>query len=97
MVWFLLGLLFNAAGLYLGFEHGLSFVYFILGLFCCAYGVSVFVLQRVQKAEKSATTRLSPQFISAGSSAELPASKKTDEQPYSDRPQGTNPAEPARS
>jgi hypothetical protein len=34
MVWFLLGLLFNAAGLYLGFEYTLAFVYMIVGGFC---------------------------------------------------------------
>ncbi len=30
MVWFLLGLLFNSAGLYLGFEYSLAFAYMIV-------------------------------------------------------------------
>lgn len=71
VVWVLLGLLFNTLGLYIGFGSGLSLAFFAIGLFCFAYGVTVFVLQHIQKPEKSTATRLSPQFISAGSSADV--------------------------
>ena len=67
MVWFLLGLLFNAAGLYLGFEYSLAFAYMIVGWFCCAYGVALFVFRLRERPRSSAATRLSPNFISAGS------------------------------
>ncbi len=43
--WFLLGLLFIAAGLYLGFEFALSFAYITLGFSCCAYGVGIFLVR----------------------------------------------------
>ena len=66
MVWFLLGLLFNAAGLYLGFEYSMAFVYMIVGWLCCVFGATIFVLQRQERPRSSAATRLSPKFISAG-------------------------------
>jgi hypothetical protein len=73
MVWFLIGLLFNSAGLYLGFEYSLAFGYMIVGWFCCAYGSALFVLRLRERPRTSATTRLSPNFISAGSTVILPA------------------------
>lgn len=63
MVWFLLGLLFIATGLYLGFEYSLSFVYLLVGCCCCVYGVAVYVLQRLDRPKSTADTRLSPHFI----------------------------------
>ncbi len=73
MVWFLLGLLFNTAGLYLGFEYSLAFGYMIIGWFCCAYGVVLFVFRLRERPRTSAATRLSPNFISAGSTVIMPA------------------------
>ncbi len=75
MVWFLLGLLFNTAGLYLGFEYSLAFGYMIIGWFCCAYGVAllVFRLRERERPRPSAATRLSPNFISVGSTETMPA------------------------
>ncbi len=73
MVWFLLGLLFNSAGLYLGFEYSLAFGYMIVGWFCCAYGVALFVFRLQERPRTSAATRLSPNFISAGSTVIMPA------------------------
>ena len=73
MVWFLLGLLFNSAGLYLGFEYSLAFGYMLVGLFCCAYGLALFVLRLRERPRTSAATRLSPNFISAGSTVMMPA------------------------
>ncbi len=43
--WFLLGLLFIATGLYLGFEFVLSFWYIAVGLSCCSYGVGLFLVR----------------------------------------------------
>jgi len=78
MVWFLLGLLFNAAGLYLGFEYSLSFAYMIVGWFCCAYGLAIFVFRLQERPRTTAATRLSPNFVSAGATVIMP-SPSTDE------------------
>jgi hypothetical protein len=72
MVWFLLGLLFNALALWLGFEASMFFVYLILGWGCCIYGLALFVLQRMEKPKQSAKTKLSPNFISAGATTMMP-------------------------
>ena len=76
MVWFLLGLLFNALALYLGFEASMFFVYMILGWGCCIYGLAVFVLQKMEKPKQSPKTRLSPNFISAGATTAMPATPR---------------------
>ncbi len=73
MVWLLLGLLFNAAGLYLGFEYSLAFAYMIVGWFCCAYGLALFVFRLQERPRTTAATRLSPNFVSAGSTVVMPA------------------------
>ena len=74
IVWVLLGLLFNAAGLYLGFEYSLAFGYMIIGWFCLAYGLALFAFRRMEKPNTSAEkTRLSPNFISAGATVMMPA------------------------
>ncbi len=76
MVWFLLGLLFNALALYIGFEASMFFVYLIVGWGCCIYGLALFVLQRMEKPKQSEKTRLSPNFISVGTSTAMPATPK---------------------
>ena len=43
--WFLLGLLFFANGLYLGFEIAASFGYIAVGLVCSAYGVGIAIMR----------------------------------------------------
>ena len=73
MVWILLGLLFNAAGLYLGFEYLLAFGYMVVGWFCCAYGLALFVSRLRERPSTTAATRLSPNFVSAGSTVVMPA------------------------
>jgi hypothetical protein len=73
MVWFLLGLLFNAAGLYLGFEYSLAFGYMIVGWFCCAYALVLLVFRLRERPRSTAATRLSQNFISAGSTGTMPA------------------------
>jgi len=74
IVWVLLGLLFNAAGLYLGFEYSLAFGYMIIGWFCLAYGLALIVIRRMEGPTKATDkTRLSPKFISVGSTVMMPA------------------------
>ncbi|MDH3440835.1 MAG: hypothetical protein OEM63_08795 [Gammaproteobacteria bacterium] len=72
MVWFLLGLLFNAGGLYLGFDSGMSLVYMMIGWFCCAYGVALFLFRLRESPKKSTKNRLSPNFVSLNSTDEPP-------------------------
>jgi hypothetical protein len=76
LVWILLGLLFNAAGLLLGFEFSLAFGYMMIGWVCVAYGVAVFVLKLGERPKQSAATRLSPDFISAGGAAVAPVPRE---------------------
>ena len=78
MVWILIGLLFNATGLYLGFEYSLSFGYMIVGWLCCAYGLALFVFRLRERPRTSAATRLSQEFISAGSTVIMPAVPKVE-------------------
>ena len=85
MVWILLGLLFNAAGLYLGFEYSLAFGYMIVGWMCCAYGVAVFVLRLGERPRQSAATRLSPKFISAGATDMMPATPNVQDEHATER------------
>ena len=73
MVWVLLGLLFNATGLYVGFRNPLVFAYLMVGWFCCAYGLAIFVQQLRERPRKSAANRLSPDFISVGATVITPA------------------------
>ena len=72
LVWILVGLLFNAAGLYLGFEFGLTFVYMIVGWFCCAFGMALLIFRLREQPRTTAQTRLSPNFISAGKTQVFP-------------------------
>ena len=78
MVWFLLGLLFISAGLFLGYEFSVAFGYIIVGLLCCAFGLVLFVLQLMEPRKKSAKTRLSPGFISVGATDAMPAISKVE-------------------
>ena len=80
MVWFLLGLLFNAAGLFLGFDFSVAFGYMIVGWLCCAFGIVIFVMQLMEPKKKSAEKRLSPGFISAGATVAMPAMSNDENQ-----------------
>jgi len=77
MVWLLLGLLFIATGLYLGFDYTLTFVYLIVGAFCSLYGLLLFIFLRIERPRKSQGSTLSPHFISAGATVAMPAMKTT--------------------
>lgn len=86
MVWFLLGLLFNALALYVGFENQLSFVYWAVGWACCVYGLAIYFLQQRERPRSNEKTRLSPNFISAGSTTVTPdITKKEPEAPAETR------------
>ena len=73
MVWLLSGLLLTAIALFLGLEKSYAVAVIIIGLLCCAFGLILFVLQLQERPTKSAATRLSPDFISTGSTVQMPA------------------------
>jgi hypothetical protein len=50
---FLLGLLFIANGLYLGFDFGIAFAYVGFGLWCSAYGIGIFVLRGIRRSSQN--------------------------------------------
>ena len=75
MVWFLSGLLLNAAALLVGLDNSIAFAGLIIGWLCCAFGLVLFLLQLQERPAKSAATRLSADFISAGSTVQMPAPK----------------------
>jgi len=81
VVWFLLGLLFIAGGLYLGFDNSLSFVYMLVGLFCSAYGLALFALRYATAKKPSTATRLSRNFISVGSTVADPSASGVHDKP----------------
>lgn len=76
MVWFLLGLLFNALALFVGFESRLSFFYWAIGWACCVYGLAIYFLQQRERPKQPEKTRLSPNFISAGATTIAPTIEK---------------------
>lgn len=86
MVWFLLGLLFFATGLYLGLDYTLSFGYLIVGLTCCAYGVTLFFFRLMERPRKSAPRPLSRNFISAGATVIFPSPAGGEEAQKTERP-----------
>lgn len=81
IVWILVGLLFQASGLYLGFDYSLAFLYMIIGAFCFAFGVAILVFRMREKPRAPEKTRLSPQFISAGATQVMPSSSREEEAP----------------
>ncbi len=78
LVWVLIGLLFIATGLYLGFEFTMSFVYMMVGGFCCALGVALFVFRLRERPSAPARTSLSPDFVSAGETRVMPDLSSSD-------------------
>jgi hypothetical protein len=50
--WLLIGLLFIAAGLYIGFEYVLTIYYVGLGVACCGYGIGIHVLRLRNRQSK---------------------------------------------
>ncbi len=78
MVWLLLGLLFFATGLYLGFDYKLTFVYLMVGAACSLYGLLLFIFIRRENPQRRNPAPLSRNFISAGSTVVMPVSSVTD-------------------
>jgi len=77
LVWLLLGLLMVSGGLYLGFDHSLTIVYMLVGVFCSLYGPLLFVFKRRERPSRSPRP-LSRNFISAGATVIMPAPDKED-------------------
>jgi len=75
MVCFLFGLLLNAAALLEGLESSAAFAGLIIGWLFCAFGLILFVLQLQERPKSSKATRLSADFISAGSTVQMPSPK----------------------
>ena len=73
MVCFLFGLLLNAAALYEGLVSSVSIAALIIGWLFCAFGLTMFVLQLQERPKSSSATRLSADFISAGSTVQMPS------------------------
>ncbi len=85
IVWLLLGLLFNAAGLYLGFDYSLAFAYMFVGWFCCAYGLALFAFRFRERPRTTAATSLSPNFVQAGATVIMPVAQDADNEPATER------------
>ena len=75
MVCFLFGLLLNSAALLMGLDSLVAFAGLIIGWLFCAFGLILFVLQLQERPKGSAATRLSANFISAGSTVQMPSPK----------------------
>ena len=76
LVWVLVGLLLNATGLWLGFEFTMSFVYMVVGWFCCGFGLAMFALRFRNRASHKSTTRLAPGFVSDNPQNDMAPVKK---------------------
>jgi hypothetical protein len=50
------GLLFIATGLYLGFEFSMSFLYMMIGFFCCVFGIALFLLRLFERPKTQAAS-----------------------------------------
>ena len=67
--WLLLGLLFFAFGLYLGFEFELIFAYVALGALCVARSIWIFLARRMHRSQDAeseqepATPQASPETV----------------------------------
>jgi hypothetical protein len=77
--WFLLGLLFIATGLYLGFEFALSFWYIAVGFSCGSYGVGIFLVRlRSRQAPQTAVQANAPaEAVQVEPADEAPAIEET--------------------
>ena len=73
MVFLLFGLLLVAAGLLVGFDSGAAIGAMIVGLLISVFSIILYFLQLQERPKQSAGTRLSPEFISAGQSSQMPA------------------------
>jgi hypothetical protein len=81
-VWVLVGLLIIATGLYLGFDYSLVFVYLGVGIISFVYGLVLFALLLIERPRKSKAKPLSRDFISIGTTVDMPT-PKADQEPTS--------------
>ncbi len=59
--WLLLGILFMACGTLLGFDYGLTFIYFGVGFLCCMWSMWVFTMRlRNRKAPQQTQHQAEP-------------------------------------
>ncbi|MGI9219995.1 MAG: hypothetical protein ACR2QS_03050 [Woeseiaceae bacterium] len=79
MVCLLFGLLLVAFGLLVGFDSAAAIGAMIVGLLVSVFGLILFVLQLQERPRPTGATRLSPEFISAGSTVQMPASQAENE------------------
>ncbi len=85
--WLLMGLLFFAFGLYLGFEYDLIFVYLATGAFCVLRSLWIFKIRREFR-------KIPFKTINEPTSAETPADQSAESNPQSAE---SNPAAPEAS
>lgn len=89
LVWILVGLLFGATGLFLGFEFAHIFVYLGIGSFCVVFGVVLGVLQIRERPRVSPEQRLSPNFVSANATQIMRAMSASEHAVVKDKADGT--------
>ena len=77
--WFLLGLLFVAAGLYLGLDYALAFGYAVIGVACCGYGIGIAVMRSRYRNNAVADTGAATEAV-AEFEAEVEAAAKAEVQ-----------------
>lgn len=80
MLWMLSGLLLISIGLFVGLESTAPIAAIIIGLLCSVFGIILYLLQLQERPKSSAQTRLSPDFISAGSTVQMPSPKVDSQQ-----------------
>jgi hypothetical protein len=86
LVWILVGLLFNATGLYLGFDYGYVFAYLAVGGFCFAFGVALGLLHLRERPKMAANKRLSANFVSANATQIMQAMSASEHAVVKDKP-----------
>lgn len=79
--YFLVGLLFVANGLYLGFDFVLAFYYIGFGLISCSYGVAIFMM-RLQNRQGESSVQATA--TSANTSAPVEEASDTSEESVAD-------------
>ena len=90
LVWILVGLLFNATGLYLGFDYVQAFWYLMLGCFCFAYGVALGLFRLRERPKVSDDKRLSPKFVSASATQVMKSMASSEHAVVKEQPETAN-------
>jgi len=81
--YFLVGLLFMANGLYLGFDFVLSFYYIGFGLISCCYGVGIFLMRLLNRQGQSP---IQASATTANTSAPMEEATDTSDESAADSP-----------